>query len=165
VLYTVADLSSVWVDFAVYPQHVGHIRRGQEVRVSSSANGGLQTMGRVDYVGPLLEQDTRMSYARVVLSNPTGDWLPGLYVSVTVTVDRARVAAAVPEEAIVRTADGPAVFRAEGGTFVLQPITTGRTDGMFTEVTQGVLPGDSIVVRNAFLVKAELGKSSAGHDH
>jgi len=97
VLYTIANLSSVWVDFALYPQMAGRVRRGQTVVVRSAAGAPTVASGVVGYVGPLLEQDTRVSYGRVVLSNPDGGWPPGLFVTVAVTLDRARVAVAVPE--------------------------------------------------------------------
>lgn len=165
VLGTIADLSTVWVDFALYPRIAGQVRVGQAVRIRTGAGGGLEARGRVAYVGPLLEQDTRVSYGRVVLENPAGAWQPGLYVTAGVIVDRARAQVAVPEEAIVRTPDGPAVFRARGGTFTLTPVERGRTDGTWTEITTGLVAGDSLAVRNAFLLKAELGRSEAGHDH
>ena len=65
----------------------------------------------------------------------------------------------------MRTARGPAVFRADGSTFELQPVETGASDGEWTEIVQGLLAGDRFVSRNAFLLKAELGKSEATHEH
>jgi cobalt-zinc-cadmium efflux system membrane fusion protein len=165
VLFTIADLSTVWVDFALYPQLAGQVRRGQSVRIRMGSADSLATSGTISYVGPLLEQDTRVSYGRVVLANTGGRWAPGLYVSAAITVDRFRAGVAVPEEAIVRTSRGPGVFRAEGSTFELQPVGTGRTDGEWTEILDGLEPGARIVIRNAFLLKAELGKSEATHDH
>jgi cobalt-zinc-cadmium efflux system membrane fusion protein len=165
VLYTVADLSTVWVDFALYPQIASRVRRGQDVRITSDATASGEAVGTISYVGPLLEQDTRVSYGRVVLRNAGNAWQPGLFVSAAITVDRARVAVAVPEEAIVRTSRGPAVFRAAGTAFELQPVTPGRSDGPWTEIVDGLEPGAGVVVRNAFLLKAELGKSEATHDH
>jgi cobalt-zinc-cadmium efflux system membrane fusion protein len=165
VLYTIADLSTVWVDFALYPQYAGQVRRGQGVRIRAQAGNPLQATGTIGYIGPLLEQDTRVSYGRVVLPNPDRRWQPGLFVTAAITVDRVRAAVAVPEEAIVRTSRGPAVFRVEGSTFELQPVVPGRSDGEWTEIREGLEPGARIAVRNAFLLKAELGKSEATHDH
>jgi cobalt-zinc-cadmium efflux system membrane fusion protein len=88
-----------------------------------------------------------------------------MFVNVAITVDRARVRVAVPEEAIVRTRDGAAVFRVEGSTFEMQPVAAGRTDGRWTEIVEGLEPGATIVVRHAYLLKAELGRSEAGHEH
>ncbi len=165
VLFTIADLSAVWVDFAIYPQHAAAIRRGQTVRIISQSTPHRTATGTVNYVGPLLEQDTRVSYARVVLANRNHEWPPGLYVTASVTTDRVAAAIAVPEDAIVRTARGPAVFRARGSAFELQPVTPGRTDGITTEIVDGLELGALVVVRHAFILKAELGKSEASHDH
>lgn len=165
VLYTIADLSTVWADVALYQQIAGQVRRGQRVRIRAAAGDSLEETGTLSYVGPLLEQDTRVSYGRVVLPNQLGRWQPGLFVTAQIVVDRARVAVAVPEEAIVRTSRGPAVFRADGSTFELQPVTPGRTDGVWTEIVDGLESAAQIVVRNAYLLKAELGKSEATHDH
>lgn len=164
-LYTIADLSTVWIDFAIYPQNVGAVRRGQKVRIVSEAGVDLSAEGVIHYVGPLLEQDTRVSYGRVILPNSQGRWQPGLYVNAIITVSEASAPVAVPEEAIVRLPGGPAVFRAAGNTFRAQLVVTGRSDGTFTEVVQGLEAGAPIVVKNAFLLKAELGKSEASHDH
>jgi cobalt-zinc-cadmium efflux system membrane fusion protein len=165
VLLTIADLSSVWVDFAIYPQVVGRIRPGMTVSIVAQNRPELRATGTIGYVGPLLEQDTRVSSARVVLANPRGEWQPGLFVAARVTLERVRVPVAVPEDAIVRTAEGPAVFRAEGTRFELQPVAVGRSDGHTTEVLSGIAPGDSVVVRNAFVLKSELGKGEVEHEH
>lgn len=165
VLYTIADLSTVWVDFPIYPQSVGRVRTGQRVRVRSESGPPLSSVGTIGYLGPLLEQDTRVSYGRVVLDNRDRRWQPGLYVTCAVTVENVRVPIAVPEEAIVRLRIGPAVFRAEGNTYEAQPVTVGRSDGQITEIVAGLEAGARIVVRKAFLLKAELGKGEATHEH
>ena len=165
VVYTIADLSTVWVDFALYPQHAGQVRRGQPVRIRTGMEGSLSASGTIGYVGPLLEQDTRVSFGRVVLTNTQGRWAPGLYVTAAITVDQVRAPVAVPEEAIVRTSRGPGVFRAVVTTFELQPVTPGRSDGDWTEIVEGLEAGARIATRNVFLLKAELGKSEATHDH
>jgi cobalt-zinc-cadmium efflux system membrane fusion protein len=165
VLLTVADLSTVWVDFPIYAQNVGRIRTGRTALVSTASGPAGDASGTVHYVGPLLEQDTRVSFGRISLPNRDRRWQPGMFVTVRVTVEDVTVAVAVPEDAIVRFSTGPAVFRARGTMFESQPVTIGRTDLTRTEVLDGLAPGDTIVTRNAFLLKAELGKSEAHHDH
>lgn len=165
VLFTVADLSRVWAYFPLYPQFANRVRRGQPLRVRSQGDGSVMAEARVDYVGPMLEQDTRISYGRATLDNGSGRWVPGLYVDARVTLERVRVPVAVPEGAIVRMPYGPAVFRADGTRFELQPVELGRSDGEWTEITSGLAAGDRIVTTQTFLLKAELGKSEATHDH
>jgi cobalt-zinc-cadmium efflux system membrane fusion protein len=164
-LYTLADLSTVWVDFAIHPHDIGKVKTGQRVRIEATTREDYSTEATIGYVGPLLEQDTRVSYARVVLPNPEGRWQPGLYVVATVFVDEVEVPVAVPEEAIVRSKFGPAVFLADGSNFEIQPIRVGRSDGKMTEVLSGLRVGDELAVENAYLLKAELGRSEATHDH
>jgi cobalt-zinc-cadmium efflux system membrane fusion protein len=164
ILYTIADLSSVWVDFAIYPQYAGTIRQGQKVQVRSEVNPKEWARDFISYVGPLLDKGTRSTYGRVVLANLDGKWPPGLFVTATITISEEEVSVAVPEEAIVRMADGPAVFTAQDTSFTAQRVEPGRSDGEFTEITKGLEPGAVIVVKNAFLLKAELGKSEAGDE-
>lgn len=165
ILFTLADLSTVWAYFPLYPQFAMKVRMGQNVRIRGQGSDGPLADGHVGYVGPLLEQDTRISYGRAVLDNASGRWTPGLYVNASITVENVRANVAVPEAAIVRTSRGPAVFRAEGDEFELQPVVTGRTDGEWTEIVTGLRPDDRYVRTQAFLLKAELGKSEAAHDH
>jgi len=164
-LYTLADLSTVWVDFPIYSQNASAIRPGLTVRVRTESGPAVSGAGTIRYVGPILEQDTRVSYGRVVLDNRERRWQPGMFVAVAIGVERAQVDVAVPEEAIVRMAEGPAVFVAEGNRFHAQAVTVGRTDGTLTEIVAGLAPGTNFVVTNAFLLKAEQGKSEAGHEH
>jgi cobalt-zinc-cadmium efflux system membrane fusion protein len=164
-LYTLADLSSVWVDFAIYPQHVGLVKRGQPVTVQAATRPGLLADDEVSYVGPLLEAETRVSQGRIELPNSDGLWQPGLYVNVTAIVDHADVAVSVPEKAIIRSKFGPAVFLAVGPTFEVQPVTPGRSDGKRTEIVEGLEAGAMVVVENAYLLKAEMGRGAATHDH
>ncbi len=164
VLYTVADLSNVWVDLSVYPLYQGAIRRGQSVLITTQAEPPRRASGVIFYVGPVLDRDARVSQARVVLPNRGGAWQPGMFVKAVVTLERFPAAVAVPTEAIVRTSEGPAVFRAAGLVFQLQPVVTGRSDGVMTEVRSGLEPGVAIVIRNPFLLKAELGRAEVEHE-
>ena len=159
-LYTIADLSTVWIDFTIYPQFIGLIRLGTPARVVAQNRPDLAATGTVHYVGPVLDQDTRVSIARVVLPNPKGAWQPGMFVTVRATLERMRVAVTVPEDAIVRMGERVAVFRAHGTRFELQTVLLGRSDGRTTEVTRGLAAGDSVVVKNAFILKSELGKGA-----
>ena len=164
VLYTVADLSSVWLDFPIYVQHLGRIHRGQRVHVRTEGGPSMWAEGTIHYVGPLLDVDTRTTYARVVLSNHDGRWQPGRLVSASVVAERVTVPVAVPEQAIVRMGTGAAVFRADSSGFEVQPVTVGRSDGTTTEIVAGLERGARIVAKNAFWLKAELEKEAGGHE-
>lgn len=164
VLYTVADLSSVWLDFPIYIQQLGRIHRGLRVQVRAEGGPATSASGTISYVGPLLDVDTRTTYARVVLSNPDGRWQPGRLVTAVVVVERVTVPVTVPEDAIVRVGTGAAVFRADASGFEVQPVTLGRSDGTTTEIVSGLERGARIVTRNAFWLKAELEKEAGGDE-
>jgi cobalt-zinc-cadmium efflux system membrane fusion protein len=164
VLYRIADLGTVWLDFPIYPQHLGRIRAGQRVRIRTEGGDPQSVTATVRYVGPMIDVDTRTTFGRVVLANADGHWQPGRLATAVVSLEKVRIAMAVPEEAIVRMGTGSAVFRADSGRFEVQPITVGRSDGRTTEVLTGLEPGARIVVRNAFLLKAELEKEAGGHE-
>lgn len=165
VLFTIADLGTVWLDIPVYLQDLDRVRRGQRVRVRSEGGPAIEVSGTIDYIGPVLDAATRTSHARVVLPNRDRRLQPGRLVTAIVAVEAVTVPIAVPEDAIVRIGPGAAVFRADSTGFEVQPVTTGRTDGRTTEIVSGLEPGARVVVKNATALKAELEKEAGGHDH
>jgi cobalt-zinc-cadmium efflux system membrane fusion protein len=164
VICTIADLSNVWLEFPVYMKDLGRIRAGQEVRVRAEGGPAIAATGTIGYVGPLLDAETRTAFARVVLPNRDGRWQPGRLVTSIVVIEHVTVPVAVPEDAIVRVGTGSAVFRADSSGFEVQPVTTGRTDGVMTEIVTGLERGAKIVTANAFWLKAELEKEAGGHE-
>jgi cobalt-zinc-cadmium efflux system membrane fusion protein len=164
VLYTIADLGTVWLDFPIYEQDLGRVHRGQHVNVRAEGGPAISAAGTIGYVGPTLDVDTRTTHARVVLSNGDRRWQPGRLVTAVVVLERVTVPIAVPEDAIVRMGSGAAVFRADSAGFEVQPVIVGRSDGKTTEIVSGLEPGARIVSRNAVLLKAELEKEAGGHE-
>src|SRR5262249_21912371 len=145
------------------------VRVGQ--RVTVRAEGIEQSAaGTIDYVGHVVGEETRSAIARVVLPSPGLAWRPGLIVTALVAVEEADAAVVVPDEAVQSIAGKSVVFVKEGDAFEARPVTLGRSgsaaDGaLVVEITAGIEAGDVHVAKNSFLLKAELGKSEAGHDH
>jgi cobalt-zinc-cadmium efflux system membrane fusion protein len=164
VLATVADLSTVWMEFPIYLKDLGRVRRGQPVRLRAEGGPEIVANGTISYVAPVLDTNTRATVARVVLPNADGRWQPGRLVTAIAVVERVAVPVAVPEDAIVRVGTGSAVFRADSTRFEVQPVTTGRSDGTTTEIVSGLERGARIVRANAFWLKAELEKEAGGHE-
>jgi cobalt-zinc-cadmium efflux system membrane fusion protein len=162
-IFTVADLGTVWAEFAVAPQDLAMVRVGQKAVVSSSAFDS-QVEGVVSYVGALLGEQTRTARARVSLANPRGAWRPGLFVTVAVLGDRQAVPVAISADAVQTIGDRPVVFKAVAGGFVATPVQLGRTDGSHVEVLAGLAPGDRVASSNTFVLKADLGKSAAADE-
>jgi len=164
-VFVVTDLSRVQVRFQVPPADLPRVRPGQKVRVRVD---GLEASGegRVDYLSPVAEERTRMAEGRVFLPNPDGKWRPGLFGAVRIVLEEAEAKAALPAEAVFRHEGREVVFvEEEERKYEPRPVRIGRRDPATVEVLEGVKPGDKVVVKNAFVLKAELGKEAGGHDH
>jgi cobalt-zinc-cadmium efflux system membrane fusion protein len=164
VLFTIADLSTVWVELSLFPRDVGKVRISQIVRVTSS-DGGIAGEGRIVYVAPFSSSANQTLTARVQLDNAKRRWAPGLYVTAEITLAESQVPLAVRSEALQMMETEPVVFVREGENFEARTIRTGRSDGEWSEIVSGLKPGDTYAARNSFIVKAELGKGSAEHEH
>jgi cobalt-zinc-cadmium efflux system membrane fusion protein len=160
--FIVADLSTVWVDIAVYQTALPQVRVGRPVSIRG--HGGLDATGEISYVAPIVDQATRTARARVVLPNPDGRWRPGLFVTATV-FDPVRSPIAVPRQAIQTLEGRPVVFVAQGEHLAARPVTLGRTGRTKVEITRGLEAGERLAVENTFLVKADLAKGEAAHAH
>jgi cobalt-zinc-cadmium efflux system membrane fusion protein len=103
--------------------------------------------------------------ARVVLPNETGFWRPGLFVSGAVTVAQTDVPLAVRRTALQTFRDWTVVFQKFGDSYEIRPVTLGRRDATWAEVLDGLAPGAEYVSINSFVIKADIEKSGAKHDH
>lgn len=163
-IFIVADLSSVWAEVTVYAKDLNAVKVGQKATVKATAFEADAT-GTLSYVGALVGEQTRAAKARVVLPNPKGLWRPGLPVNIELAAAEIDVPVAVLTEAIQSINEQPTVFGRYGDSFEARPLELGRSDGKFTEVVKGLNAGERYVAKNSFLIKADLGKSGAGHDH
>jgi len=163
-VFTVSDLSSVWVEAPVATKDLGAIRTGLAVQVKATGFEA-QAAGTITYVSALVGEQTRSATARVVLPNPKGLWRPGLPVRVEVTSSEVEVPVAVQVDAIQSVRDWQVVFGRYGQHLEARPLTLGRSDGRVVEVLSGLSAGERYAARNSFVIKAELGKAGASHDH
>lgn len=162
-VYTVADLTTVWVELSVPTSELPKLKEGAPVTVASSQEGGARRgQGKVIFVSPLLNADTRS--ARVVVSLPNGDmaWRPGTYVTAEVEVSKDPVPVRVPKAALQTVEGRRVVFVRTDEGFEKREVEVGRSDDDAIEVVSGLKLGEEIAVANTFLLKAELGKSAAG---
>lgn len=163
-IFTVSDLRSVWAEFNVAPKDLATVRVGQRVSVSSTAFES-KVEGTISYVGALLGEQTRTARARVTLTNPDGAWRPGLFVTVAVYGENQDVPLTVPADAVQTIENQAMVFKAVSGRFEAVAVKVGRSDGRTVEVLGGLKAGDQVASKNTFVLKSELGKASAGHEH
>ncbi|MEC5385096.1 efflux RND transporter periplasmic adaptor subunit [Uliginosibacterium sp. H3] len=163
-LFTLSDLSNVWAEMSVPAKDMNLVRVGDKVTIRATAFES-QASGKVSYVGALIGEQTRTATARVTLPNPQGAWRPGLFVNVELTSSETPVAVSIASDAIQTIGDKPTVFVRTNAGFVAQPVELGRSDGQRVEVLKGLKAGTRYAAAGSFVVKAELGKSSAAHEH
>ncbi len=167
-VFIVADLGSVWVDISVYQKDLEHISENQEVSISTG-DGTIAASGSIDYIGPVLEHDTRTALARIILPNPDKRLRPGTFITAHISVESEEARVAVPAEAL-QTIDGETLlFLPTDDGFEAHPVTPGRSSPTHVEIESGLEPGQRYVSRGAFILKAKLVTGSidshAGHGH
>ncbi|WP_076591338.1 efflux RND transporter periplasmic adaptor subunit [Herminiimonas arsenitoxidans] len=163
-IFDISDLSTVWVDLTVRAQDINALKTGQKATVKATAFDA-EGSGTVSYIGSLVGEQTRAAKARVVLANPKGTWRPGLAVNVALVSDEVDVPVAVTTDSIQTVGDRTVVFVRYGNVLEARPLQLSRRDGKFIEVLKGLKAGEDYAATNSFLIKAELGKASASHDH
>lgn len=161
-LVEIANMSDVWVDLRAIGPDAEKIMPGQAVKVSS-ATGGTSAEGTIETLLPLASGQTVV--ARVTLPNAEGRWRPGMAVSAEVTVASREVPLAVKESGLQRFRDFTVVFAQVGETYEVRMLELGARDGEFVEVLEGLKPNTSYVSEQSFLIKADVDKSGASHDH
>ncbi|MHC4437282.1 MAG: efflux RND transporter periplasmic adaptor subunit, partial [Planctomycetota bacterium] len=166
--FTVADLSTVWVDLNIYQKDLPLVKAGQSVKVTAGSSAG-KIEGKISYVGPIVGEKTRTALARVVLNNTSGALRPGTFVTADVLVDKAAAKIVVPRDVIQDINDKPTVFVKSDHGFEPRTVSLGRANDLNVEIVSGLRAGEQIVTKNSFRLKAELekvaGGAHAGHGH
>ena len=162
-LFEIANFGRVRAELNVFPRDRGQLKLGQRVQITA-ADGAAKGEGSISFVAPVGSANQALS-ARVVLDNSNGQWTPGQFVNAQVTVGSATAALVVPMTALQTFRDWDVVFVNEGEKYQALPVQLGRRDGQSVEVLGGLNPGAAVVVENSWLVKADIEKSGASHDH
>jgi Cu(I)/Ag(I) efflux system membrane fusion protein len=154
-LFTIADLSRVWVVADLYEMDFGRVRAGDRAEFRVEGLPGRRFEGRVAFVYPTVSPETRTIKVRFTLENPGGHLRPGMYGSVAVAT-AARPTLAVPAEAVVRSGARDYAFLAHaGGRFEPRLVTVGTGDGEWVPVLSGLAAGDTVVTSASFLLDSE----------
>ena len=163
-LFEIADLSTLWVDLHIFGADAGHITAGAPVTVTRISDG-VVAQTTLERVLPGTATASQSTVARAVLRNTDGLWRPGSAVKARVTVAQQPARLVVPVSALQQFRDWQVVFVQVGETYEVRPLTLGARDAQHVEVLSGVAAGDVVVVEQSYLVKADIGKSGASHDH
>jgi cobalt-zinc-cadmium efflux system membrane fusion protein len=161
-LFTVADLSEVWVlgnipekDIPFIHQDDGGTPQKIDILVNAYPNQVFQ--GKLTYVGDVLEAKTRTMNLRIEVSNPDRKLKPEMYVTIRVYSEPEKSVLTVPEQAIQRERDRNFVFvQREEGAFEVRDVTLGESNGQVVKVRDGLREGEPIVTAGAFILKSEL---------
>ena len=163
-IFTVANLGTVWADFNVYRQDFPQLRVGQTMVI----DGGLgmeRTEATISYISPFGAENSQTMLARAIVPNATGAWRPGLFVRGDVITDAEEVPVAVKADAVQTFRDWDVVFVNVGDLFEAAPIEIGRRDNEWVEIKSGLRAGTRYAAANSYIIKADIGKSGAAHDH
>lgn len=171
-LYRLADLSTVWIEGAVFEQDLAIVQAGLGVHAEVAAYPGRSFTGRIDFVWPTLDTESRTTRVRVAFSNRDGLLKPGMYATLLLDAVVDSAALQVPADAVIMTGERNLIF-VVGEHDALEPreVVLGARSGTQVQVLRGVAAGDRIVASANFLVDAEsrLGAGAPGtpgtHEH
>ena len=161
-LFSVADLSTLWVEMAIPPHDLPMARKGQVIAVTGD---GAKGEGRIVFLSPLLDPETRSARAVAEVPNVDGHWRPGAFVSANLATAGQPVDIMVSRDALQEVEKEQVVFVRTPDGFEKREIALGREGTDAVEVIFGLDAGAEIAVAGSFALKAELGKSEAEHGH
>jgi hypothetical protein len=164
-LFTVVDLSTVWVVAELYEKDFSAVRVGSEATVTTAAYPGLSLRGRVSYIDPQVDPQTRTAKARVEVPNPRGELRLGMYADVVVAGAQAVSRTVIPRSAVQNVGTRTVVYLMDAkdpGKFTEREVLLGDTSGDQVEVRAGVRPGDVVVTEGSFFVRAERDRLGLG---
>jgi cobalt-zinc-cadmium efflux system membrane fusion protein len=163
-LFEIADLSSLWVDLHIFGADAQHIRPGVPVAVTRMSDGAtVETV--LERVLPGTATASQSTVARATIANADGLWRPGSAVKARITVEQQPAELVVPLAALQSFRDWDVVFIRVGDDYEVRPVELGKRDGTRVEILSGINKGDQVVVEQSYLVKADIEKSGASHDH
>ena len=163
-LFIIADHSDVWVELDVFVRDLDLIKKGQSV-VVETLDGKHQITSTIDWVSPLTSHASQSVRARITVPNKKAILRPGQFIRGHVTVAEHEVALAVRQTALQRFRDFQVVFARFGDTYEVRMLELGEQNRDWVEVLSGIDAGTQYVTNNSYLIKADIEKSGASHDH
>jgi cobalt-zinc-cadmium efflux system membrane fusion protein len=167
-LFTVADLSKLWVIIDIYEKDLRRVLPGMAVKVTTTAYPDRSFPGVISFIDDVMDEKSRLIKARVVVENSNRMLKPGMFAAVTIEVKGMQTEKAImmPEEAVFLDGAQNYVFiRTAPEEFEMREITVGRTLGSRLEVIRGLKKGESVAVKGAFILKSELKKGELVDEH
>lgn len=155
-LYTIADLSTVWVLADIYEYELPWVRLGQDAEISLSYLPGKSYKGKITYIDPLLDSKTRTVKVRLEFNNPKWELKPEMYANVTLKSIASQKAITVPEEAVIHSGErNLLVVRTPAGGFQSRDVKLGVRTKDYYQILSGLKAGEEIVTSSNFLIDSE----------
>jgi len=173
-LFKIADLSAVWLIVDVFEQDLAQVAVGQKAKIRVDAYPDREFNGRVAYLYPMVNPETRTAQVRIELTNPGGQLRPDMFANVELATGAGKAAVlTVPDSAVIDSGVRQIVLvQLADGLFEPREVKLGRRGDGYVEVMAGVADGESVVVRANFLIDAESnlkaaigGLSHSGHSN
>jgi len=164
-LFTVADLSTVWIEGSVFEKDLGKIRPGAPAEVTVAAFPGEIFKGKVGYIASMMDKETRTLKARIDVPNPGNRLIPEMFATAAIQAGRAGKAILVPEEALVLVQGVPTVFVEDADGFEPRAVDPGEKLRGRVILKNGIKSGDLVVVAGTYALKARMLKSQIGEGH
>lgn len=163
-IYTIADMSTVWVNLNVRRADLSSLEIGKEITITEADSGETAT-AKITWLSPFGSQETQTLRAIATLPNGDSKWRTGLLVNAALVVEEREVPVAVRYDALQTFRDWDVVFMKYGEIYEIAILELGQRDGDWIEVVSGLDAGTTYVADNAFVVKADVLKDGASHDH
>lgn len=164
-LFTVADLSTVWVEADIPEAQIARVRVGAEARARVAAFPEETFAGKVNHLGAVLNKETRTVKAIIQLDNARGLLRPQMFASVSIRTGGERKVLAVPEGAVTLVRGLPTVFIEEAAGFEARPVELGERFNGRVVVKSGIRPGELVAHEGVYALKARLLKGQLGDGH
>ena len=163
-LFVIADLSTVWAKYHIFPRDVASIKKGQPVVVHTLDEKTRQS-AKISMLFPTTDALSQTVIAIAELSNENGVWRPGMTIEGDIKIGEKQAAIAVPRDALQFMEDQQVVFVKSGNTYEPRPVTVGMTGTDNAEITSGLKRGETYVSAGSFVIKADILKGTAAHEH
>jgi cobalt-zinc-cadmium efflux system membrane fusion protein len=163
-LFEISDLEKLLVEFHAGRDDLPRFAIGQPVSLVLAGEAEKHTT-KVAYLSPTSTPESQSVAMRARVAPPTPKLVPGLFVEGDVLIEKAQVKVAVKKVALQTYRDWTVVFVQDGDRYEIRPLELGREDGEWVEVLSGLEAGQRYVTTNSFVVKADVGKNGATHDH
>ena len=166
--FEIANFSTVWVEISIYQKDLPSVKAGQTIYVS--AGHGLPPVeATLDYINPMVSENTRTGLARAILPNKDSYWRPGMFITARVIVGKEDIPLAIKKSGIQKIGDKNTIFikKLEEDLFEARTVVLGRSDDQYVEVLENLSPDELYVAEGSFILKSELEKESlsGGHGH